>query len=383
MPIFDTGIRMISRLDRYIFTQWLKVFTLSLVVIVALLLIGDMQQDLDNLLEFGASVPEVLRYYAVLVPGFLPAVLPISLLISLLFALGQLHRNLEIVAMRAAGLSVLRITRTLWAGGAVLAASLLWLNAEVVPWSVETSRTLWNNFYFRGELAEDRSEEEIGLIYNLTFHHPENGRLWFINRFNEYNYRAYGVTVSQFDEAGNETLRLVANEGFYEELTGHWTLLEGRELVFHSESGEIVRSLAFERKRPENLTEDPTLMQFLKKRPQDLSFWQLRRVIGSLEKGDAEKAARYQIRYYAILVNPLSCLIVVGIAIPFALSGVRTNPMVGVAKSVGLFLLYYVATNMAGLLGGTLLSPMLAALLPNLCMIGVAVYFTWRSARPA
>lgn len=358
-------------------------FALTLVVIMSLLLIADLQNDLSDLFEFGATTGEIVRYYATLVPSFLPAVIPVSLLVSLLFALGQLHRNFEIVAMRSAGLSVWRITRVLWFSGAVLSALLLWLNAVVVPWSVETSRTQWNNIYFRGELAADRSEEEVGLIHNLTFHHPDTGRLWFINRFNEYNYRAYGVTVSQFGAGRREVRRLLANQGYYDELAGNWTLLDGRQLLFEEATGNIVRSLPFERLTVDELTEDPTLMQFLKKRPQDLSFWQLNRVIEALAGRDDERAAPYQIRYYAILVNPLSCLIVIGIAIPFALAGVRTNPMVGVAKSVGLFLLYYLITNASSILGGTVVGPALAALLPNFCMIAVALYLAWKAMKPA
>lgn len=379
------GIRhfMLSRIDRYVFREWAKVFVLSLGVILCLLIIADMQNDLSDLLGYGANAREILEYYAVLTPSFLPAILPISLLVSLLYVLGQLHRRNEVVAMRAVGLSLGRITRSLWAAGLALAGGLLWLNAEVVPWSVETSRLMWNNLYFRGELAAEKDAEEIGVITDLTFHHPENGRIWFVNSFNEYQYRAYGVSVFQLDGEGREASRLLANEGYFSEAAGHWVLLNGRELTFDPDNGDVMRSLPFDELDCPELTEDPALMQFLKKRPQDLSFWQLRKVIEALSSSADPRLVRYEIRYYSILVNPLSCLIVVGIAIPFALRGVRTNPMVGVAKSVGLFLLYYLVTNAAGLLGGEILTPAMAALLPNLCMILFAVFLFWRAARPA
>jgi lipopolysaccharide export system permease protein len=374
---------MFSRIDRYVFREWAKVFLLSLGVILGLLLIADMQNDLSDLLGYGAGGREILKYYLVLTPSFLPAILPISLLVSLLYVLGQLHRRHEFTAMRAAGLSLVRITRSLWFAGMALSGSLLWLNAEVVPWSVETSRVLWNNLYFRGEMAAEKSAEEIGVIQNLTFHHPENGRIWFVNTFNEFQYRAYGVSVFQLGENGRESSRLLANEGYYSENFGYWVLLNGREVTFDPETGDALRSLPFDEREFPELDEDPALMQFLKKRPQDLSFWQLGEVIDALAESADPRLVRYQIRYYSILVNPLSCLIVVGIAIPFALRGVRTNPMVGVAKSVALFLFYYVVTSASGLLGGALVSPAMAALLPNLCMILFAVFLFWRAARPA
>ena len=45
----------------------------------------------------------------------------------------------------------------------------------------------------------------------------------------------------------------------------------------------------------------------------------------------------FAVQYYAILVKPLICLLVVGLAVPFAVAGVRTNPMVGASKALGLF----------------------------------------------
>ena len=373
---------ILSIIDRHVFWTWFKGFVLALVVIVSLLVIGDMQSNLSELLDFGVSWKEALFYYGVLIPGFLPAIVPVSLLVSLLLSLGTLHKNLEIVAMRAAGIGLLRITRSLWFSGLVLSGLLFYLNAAVVPWSVETSRTMWNNFYFRDAVKKEQAVEAIGLVYNLTFHHPENGRIWFINRFNEYNYRAYGITISHFDEEGREVNRYLANEGYYSETKRHWILLEGRELTFNPESDDMIRSLAFEEREFESLTEDPDLMQFLKKRPEDLSFWQLRRVRQALAESDDPSVKQYSIRYYSLLVNPLSCFIVVGIAIPFAIGGMRTNPMVGVSKSIGLFLLYYIVLSTSNALGATLVTPWVAAIVPSAAMVLVALYFNLKASKP-
>ncbi|MEM9227640.1 MAG: LptF/LptG family permease, partial [Verrucomicrobiota bacterium] len=73
---------------------------------------------------------------------------------------------------------------------------------------------------------------------------------------------------------------------------------------------------------------------------------------------------------------PFRCLVVVGIAIPFAVAGVRTNPLVGVSKSVGLFVLYFVVASVSRLLGEQGLLPMLvSAWLPLGLMLVVSFYF--------
>jgi len=62
----------------------------------------------------------------------------------------------------------------------------------------------------------------------------------------------------------------------------------------------------------------------------------------------------YQVRF-ALLQSHCrhaGCLIVIGIAIPFAVSGVRVSPVVGFRSRIGLFFLYYLLANLANLIGG-------------------------------
>jgi lipopolysaccharide export system permease protein len=64
------------------------------------------------------------------------------------------------------------------------------------------------------------------------------------------------------------------------------------------------------------------------------------------------------------------------IAIPFAVSGVRQNPAVGVSKSIGLFFLYFVFKSLAeSLATKQLIDPELAAWMPDIGMTGLALFF--------
>ena len=85
---------------------------------------------------------------------------------------------------------------------------------------------------------------------------------------------------------------------------------------------------------------------------------------------DDPKLKRYAVRYYGLLAETLGSLIIIALAIPFAVSGVRVNPAVGVSKSIGLFLIYFILFKASTALGarGTL-DPMWAALAPNLSML--------------
>lgn len=364
--------------DRHILITWLKAFGGALGVTIGLLLLERMYDTLPDLIGFGASYLKIVTYYAMLIPGFFPILLPLALLISLLFALGSLRKNNEITAMRAGGLSLWRITRTLWIAGALLSALLFYLTAHVIPKTVVHSREIWENLAYNRQL-ENTSAENVGLLYNLTFFNAETNRLWFVNRFSEYNAMAYGVTVSELDADGNERRRVIANQAYFDDLALHyWVMEDGRILDFDPKTNEPVRSVAFDKHNAKTYTEDPTLMKALEKKPNTLSMKELKTLTRELPSKDDPRVRSYMIQYQSLLAAPFSCLIVVGIALPFALGGTNRNPMVGASYSVVVFFAYYLISRIFALLGSrSVIDPTLAAWLPTI-LVAAAIPLLFR-----
>ncbi len=362
-----------SLIDRYVLKEWLVGFTLTLGVIVGILILQNMYDSLPDLLDTDASFGQILFYYGLALPTYLPAILPIALLVSLLFTLGSLHRNNEIIAMRASGASLFRISRSLWVGGFLLSLLLLYLTALVVPKAVEQSRTFFDNLEFAAEESQ-RDAREIGLIYNLGFDNRKDGRLWFMNRFSERAWLGLGVNVHTRDASGQELSRISAREAYYDDTQRHWVFLDGRELLLDSETGDPLRALPFKEKTFEDFDEDPSLMLALHKAPKELSLNELRRIITTVPPEENPTVRAYLVRYLSLFAAPFSCLVVVGIAVPFAVSGVRTNPMIGVSKAMGFFALFYVLMSVASILGERQIVPaLIAAWIPNLVMLGMSV----------
>ena len=368
----------VTLLDRYLLREWLKILGLILCATLGLLMMQALYDNFRDLIEVGASGGEMLAYYAVLMPSYLSVVLPLSLLLSLLFVLGKLHRNNEITAIRAAGLNIFATTRSLWFAGVVCCGLSLLLNARVVPWSVETARHLLERFEFR---AEERrgATGSLGLVSSVAFDNARAGRMWYINRYSRSADKAYGVTVSELDRERRERTRLMAREATFDPELRRWTLRDGREMWFDPELGELMRSVTFAEKTFPHLNEDPRLMLLIDRKPSDLSFFELRRIVDYFEVEDTPKVTRYAVRYYGLLADTLGPLIILAIAIPFAVAGVRVNPAVGVSKSIGLFFVYYLLTSVSTLVGGKgFLEPLWAALLPNLAMIGLGAWLFGR-----
>src|SRR5690606_30686185 len=129
-----------------------------------------------------------------------------------------------------------------------------------------------------------------------------------------------GVTVSELDAQRREKTRLQAREAWFDDDAGHWVFRDGRETWLDPETGERIRTVAFEQRAVQHYREDPGLMLVFGVKPSELSLFELRRVISYYEVEDDPKVTAYAVRYYAMLADAIAPLIIITLAIPFALS---------------------------------------------------------------
>lgn len=351
-------------LDRYIFCEWLKIFAISIGVTLGILILHDMYDNLGHLIEWNASTRDILWYYALLLPTIVPIVLPISLLLSLIYILGALHRNNEITAMRSAGMNVFKITRSLWFAGTLLAGLLLWLNASIIPYAKEELRTLYDNIKYENQMKHMKVAD-VGKVANMCFNNRRDDRLWFTNSFSVVTNLANGVRVSVLDDKGREISRVMAREGVYDDVKKCWYFKDGQEITYQPQTHRAIKAIGFEKKYYEDFKEEPKIMVLSMRRTKDLSLYETKMLIDAFEGENSYEARPYLVRWYSIWGSAFACIIVVAIAIPFSVAGVRTNPMVGVSKTVGLFFLYFVLDSLFSTLGGRgFVPPFWAASIP-------------------
>jgi lipopolysaccharide export system permease protein len=362
--------------DRHILSEWLQIFGLVLAATCGLLVVNVMFGDFRDLRELGARGWVFGQYLLVTLPSFLAIVLPVSLLVSLLYALGKLHRANELTAMRAAGSGIMRLTAPIWVIGVFCCGLSWWLNTTIVPWSVGQSRSMRQALEFQHEAKNALPEDRRGAVYSVGFDNSHERRMWFFNRFSRYTRHGYGVSVSELDARRRELRRYVAEEAWREPGNGGWIFLRGRMLTFAPETGELTGSKPFARLVEPAYQENPDLMLLIDQKPVDLSLHELRYLIDYLEAEHSPKVVAYAVRYYSLIADTLGPLIVIAIAIPFAVTGVRVNPAVGVSKSIGLFVLYYIIANLAASLATKgLIDAQIAAWLPNIGMSALAIWF--------
>ena len=360
------------KLQRYIWNEWLKVFGITTCLIVGLIIVQSIYTKLNGLLERGATALEVLISFFLSIPVFLPTIIPLVLLLSVLFSVGSMHRKNEIIAMKAAGISLWRISFPLMVAAAVCAGGILYLNASFIPWSVEQQEVLKREIYDRSAADSDMLiEGKDRVIRNIgTLNFREN-RLWLMGSYYPFDRRGVEATVYEIDENGNELYRIRAAEAEYLQDEKCWRFIDGRELFYQEGSEEPYRNRKFDKLVRHDYQEDPDVMVFLRKKPQDLSLYELNQILTVYEGYETPQIVPYKVRFYRILTSPLSCFLVVGFGVPFAASGVRTNPMIGISKAFGMFIIYFIVSNISTILGnGGWTTPLVSAMIP-LVFIGL------------
>jgi len=70
-----------------------------------------------------------------MLPAFLALTLPMATLVAVLLVTGRLAGDLEVAALKASGVSPLRLLRPFLAVGIVVTLLIAWLTLMVGPWS--------------------------------------------------------------------------------------------------------------------------------------------------------------------------------------------------------------------------------------------------------
>lgn len=328
-------LKAVRIIDRYIFREWIKVFALTFGVAVSLLLLDDLFDNLPDLLSIGASFSEILTYYFILMPSFLPLVVPLAFMLSLVIVLGNAHKHNEITALKTAGLSLLRITRSLWVAGAILCGILFYANASWVPMALEESQKVLRRLKLN-------QENEYALFSKTPFAYitPNEKILWVAQSFQPDTSEVFHVHIEERTDQFNLSFQLMAEEGFFDAQKQIWIFLKGYQTKF-DELGAPLWSLHFDRLEMPTYTTTPTAMEISGSLPRDLSLWQIERILADTSS-KAERLRPYFVQYQNIWASPFLVLLVLCLAIPLSCRGVRINPMIGVAKCAGCFFLYMI-----------------------------------------
>ncbi|RJX36067.1 MAG: YjgP/YjgQ family permease [Desulfurivibrio sp.] len=177
-------------LDRYIFRQFFMNLLLVLVSLVAIYLLVDFFERIDNFTEAGKSLGLALTYFLLKIPFIYDQMAPVCILLAGVITLGLLGKNRELMSLNAGGISLARIVAP------IIAASLLFtiLTVAVAQWVLPHTNTRTNEIWYQ-EVTEQVANGIVrkGRIFYrgkegiYTFKRPNPKR----NIFTQFTYMAW------------------------------------------------------------------------------------------------------------------------------------------------------------------------------------------------
>ncbi|BCU07677.1 LPS export ABC transporter permease LptG [Allochromatium tepidum] len=344
-------------LDRYLAWAVMSGTLLTLGGLLPLMGVFILSDELDAIGTERYGLTEAMLFTFLSLPRYLYQLFPIATLIGALIGLGTLASRSELVAMRAAGISVGRLVRAALLGGLVLATVAVVLGELVAP------------------IAEQRGVELRRLALSGEAAQLTPYGFWAIDDGAYVNIREIrsGTSLRDIDiyrvDAAKGTLEASHAEGArYED--GRW-VLEG--IALSRVDGEGVKVERIEHAEWDSML-DPGLLKVVVADPHALPVWGLYKYIRfmSVNKQDA---GAYEIAFWGKVLHPVLTLSMILIAIPLLLGSSRSTGM-GRRMLAGILigLVYYLVSRtfayLALLFG---MNAFLAAIAPPVLFIGAAM----------
>ena len=342
-----------TMLDRYVTRRLAAPILFVLLSTVSLYVIVDLTDHLDEMSANKPPVSVVVGYYWNLVPQAVIDVLPLALMIGVLILLTVLERQMELTALKAAGVSLYRLVVPILLVGALGVGSMWILGESVVPRANTRASKLLDRIKGR----------ETTRTYLAT------DRQWLVSRDGTsfYNFLRYDddaqavirFTMFSVDEAMRLRFQLVAPRLLYRD--GRWLADAGWYRRIDIDGTDHYQKI--ETPFEVDVAEDPSYFGQEYRRPSEMTVGELRRYLVALRESGYQPD-RLSVRWHQKFAYPLSAFIMVLLALPYGLNrgGRRVTTMQGVAIALAVGIGYFILVAAFEKMGEAgLLPPMVGA----------------------
>ncbi len=307
----------------------------------------------------GYGYTQAMAYGLMLVPNHIYELLPITVLIGTVFVMARLAQSSEFTILRTSGLGPFQALRLLARLGLIFIA-LTWVMGDyVAPWVEKQAQTF---------KARALGQAVIG---NTGAWLRERGTDWQQSihiQAAKVNGEILGIRIYEFDVRGRFKSMTQADSGIHDPEAELWRL-QGVERRIWGPDSRTGPSQSVERLPHWDWVTSvtPEMVSVALLKPDRMRTFDLFQYIRYLQNND-QTSQRYEIVFWNKVFYPISCLVMIVLALPFAYLHFRSGQIanlvfLGVMIGVSFFLL----NNVFGHIGNLQQwSPWLAAALPGM-----------------
>ena len=377
-------------LDRHVLTETAVASGVASGAFIFVLAAGNILSQVANAIAIGrVTAFEGLELVGLLLPGLIPYVLPMGMLTGVLMTFGRMGAQHELTAMKAGGLSLLRIAApALWLAAA-LALCAAWINLEVATRSNDEYRRVLMgsvkenpaslitpgeiNRQFKGLIIQARERNGPVLRDLWIWRLDAEGRLF------ETIHTAEGRLTKVDKPDGSAVLRLVAisaqvdtrrpgDDGFkFPSVTKE----AGQAPLEFPVSGVFKDGSGYEKKLRWHTTSE--LLELMDK------GWQVPPNATPTQLAESQMMPRTQLM--AHFASAFSIFSLALLAVPLAVRVGRSETFVNAAIALTVALSYYVLSSAAAWVKNPVFRPDLLVWLPNIIVVTLAVALLRRASK--
>ncbi len=362
-------LRLLSRLDRYIVAKFIGTYIYSIILIISIAIVFDVNENLSKFSTYGAPLKAIVfDYYANFVPYFANLFSPLFVFIAVIFFTSKLAGNSEIIAMLAAGVSFKRLMRPYLLSAALIALVNYYLGAYIIP---------HGNIVRQDFEAKYKNNDKITSASNVQLM-VGPGIIAYIQQYDDNTKTGYGFSLDKFEKK-KLVSHMTASVIRYDTISDdrfHWkaqnykirTLKGLREDI---KSGSVIDTL---------IHMEPMDLVFSKGQQETLTSDELRQYISKQTERGSSNVVQYEVEYYKRIATSFASFILT--IIGASLSSKKRKGGMGVSLGIGLglsfsYILLQTISSTFAINADT--PPLLAAWIPNI-LYAIIAYYCYRQA---
>ena len=366
---FLNPFRYLKRLDRYIISKFIGTYIYSIILIISISIVFDVNENLSKFASFNAPLKAIVfDYYANFVPYFANLFSPLFVFIAVIFFTSKLAGNSEIIAMLAAGVSFKRLLRPYLISAALIAVVNYGLGAYIIP----KGNIVKNDFETKYKnRKQNLSAANVQLMVG-------KGIIAYIQQYDDRSKTGYGFSLDKFE---NKKLvsHMTASTIRYDSISDtryHWKAMNYKIRTLKGLKEEIKSGSQIDTL----IMMEPMDLVFSKGQQETLTSPELRQYISKQIERGSGNVVQYEVEYHKRIASSFASYILTIIGVSLS-SRKRKGGMglylgIGLALSFTYILLQTISATFA-IQADT--PPMLAVWIPNILYFFIA-YFCYRQA---
>jgi len=351
-------------ITRYFTKEFAKIFLLCMGAFIALYLMVDLFERLDDMIKNRAAISFIVQYCLCIIPMILYQVSPLGVLLATFITLGLFVKHNEITALKAHGISLFRVLQVFLYISLFLTLGCVGLQEYVLPYTNALVKEI-KNVHIKGrKMAHVSKRPHLWYridddVYNFEFFDPENNRL-------------QDITILRFVPPVFLKTRIDAQSAVW--ANGTWVFNKGTIREF-SPDGKVTLS-SFE-KKDFIIHKTPEDLKLSWKKGDEMGLSEIRSFVSKIKR-EGYPAAPYIVDMHAKISYAFINIIMALIGIPFALQIGRSGGMaLGITISIALGFVYWIFFAFCVSLGkGGTVAPFISAWIANAAfgMLGLYMF---------